>query len=290
MRTWLVTGCSTGLGRARARARGGARARGVGPAPGAPPPAVADLVGPFPDTALALDLDVTDPRAVGAAVDAAHERFGGIDVLVNNAGHGYRAAVEEGAEDQVAALFATNVTGTVAMTRAALPGMRARRSGTIVVVSSIAACSAPAGSGYYAATKGAVEGLAEALSKEVAPLGIRVLVVEPGGFRTDFAGRSLQQSPTPIADYAGTAGLRRKEHDTAHGRQPGDPARAAAAVIAAVDHPDPPLRLVLGTDALTRARAELAARTAELETWAPVSLSTDFPDHELADLRPGGRP
>jgi len=274
MPTWLITGCSTGLGRDLATAvlehgdqvvvtaRDAAR--------------VQDLADAFPQTALALALDVTDPAQVTAAVRAAEERFGAVDVLVNNAGYGYRAAVEEGEEDAVAQLFATNFFGAVAMTKAVLPGMRARRSGAVVNISSIGAQIAPAGSGYYAASKAALEAVSAALVKEVQPLGIAVVVVEPGGFRTDFAGRSLTQAAEPIADYAETAGRRRKEHDTVHGTQPGDPAKAAAAIIAAVEAPEPPELLVLGQDALDGYRATLDARRAQLEGWEETSRSTGF--------------
>ncbi|GAA1837615.1 oxidoreductase [Microlunatus capsulatus] len=274
MSTWLITGCSTGLGRDLARAvlehgdQVVVTARDAG--------RVADLADAFPETALALALDVTDAGQVTAAVRAAEERFGGVDVLVNNAGYGYRAAVEEGEVDAVAQLFATNVFGAVAVTKAVLPGMRARRSGAVVNISSIGAQIAPAGSGYYAASKAALEALSASLVKEVGPLGIAVVVVEPGGFRTDFAGRSLTQAAEPIADYAETAGKRRKEHDTVHGTQPGDPAKAAAAIIAAVEAPEPPELLVLGQDALDGYRATLAARAAQLDAWEGTSRSTEF--------------
>ena len=274
MATWLITGCSTGLGRDLARAVLEHGDQVVVTARDAS--RVGDLADGFPGTALALALDVTDAGQVTAAVQAAEDRFGGVDVLVNNAGYGYRAAVEEGEEDAVAQLFATNVFGAVAVTKAVLPGMRARRSGAVVNISSIGAQIAPAGSGYYAASKAALEALSASLVKEVQPLGIAVVVVEPGGFRTDFAGRSLTQAARPIADYAETAGRRRKEHDTAHGTQPGDPAKAAAAIIAAVEAPEPPTLLVLGQDALDGYRATLDARRAQLDAWEETSRSTGF--------------
>jgi len=274
MSTWFITGCSTGLGRAFAEA---AIARGhevVATARNTD--AVRDLEDAHPDRVLALPLDVTDDAQVAAAVAAATERFGGVDVLVNNAGYGYRAAVEEGDDEDVRRLFDTHVFGTVAMIKAVLPGMRARRSGAIVNLSSIGARIAPEGSGYYAAVKAAVEALTLSLRKELAPLGISATVVEPGGFRTDFAGRSLTQSPVAIADYADTAGKRRKEHDTAHGTQPGDPAKAARAIITAVEAADPPELLLLGTDALSAYATVLDARRAEMERWRDLSASTDY--------------
>ena len=275
MSTWLITGSSSGLGRDLAGAVLDAGHNAVVTARNAD--SVRDLTQAHPDKALAVALDVTDSAQVAAAVREGEERFGGIDVLVNNAGYGYRAAVEEGDEADVAALFATNVFGPVALIKAVLPGMRARRSGAIVNISSIGARICPPGSGYYAASKAALEGLSGSLRKELAPLGIHVIAVEPGGFRTDFAGRSLKQSATVIDDYAGTAGKRRKENDTAHGTQPGDPARAARAIVTAVEADEPPALLMLGTDALTAIRAVIGAQLAELAAWEGTSLSTDFP-------------
>jgi NAD(P)-dependent dehydrogenase (short-subunit alcohol dehydrogenase family) len=202
-----------------------------------------------PGTALALSLDVTDHAQARAVAGAAGERFGPIDVLVNNAGHGYRAAVEEAAEDQVQELFAVNFFGPAALIRAILPAMRERRGGAIVSISSIAARSAPLGSGYYAASKAALEALAASLRKEAQPLGIAVMTVEPGAFRTNFL-RAVAQPPEANAAYAGTVGARRDEDATRHGQEIGDPARAAQAIIAAVQSPNPPLTLVLGPDAL----------------------------------------
>ena len=274
MATWLITGCSTGLGRAFAEA---ALARGDSVVVTARDAAkVRDLADAHPDSALALALDVTDDAQVTAVVAAAEERFGRVDVLVNNAGYGYRAAVEEGEDGPVRQLFDTHVFGTVRTIKAVLPGMRARRSGTIVNLSSIGARISPEGSGYYSAVKAAIEALTLSLRKEVAPLGITAMVVEPGGFRTDFAGRSLTQSATPIADYADTAGKRRKENDTAHGTQKGDPAKAAEALITAVQADDPPYMLLLGDDASDGFRAALDALRSEVDAWESLSRSTDF--------------
>jgi NAD(P)-dependent dehydrogenase (short-subunit alcohol dehydrogenase family) len=274
MSTWLITGCSTGLGRAFARAaleRGHhvvVTARDV--------TTVQDLADAHPDRALAVALDVTDDQQVAAAVAAAEQRFGGVDVLVNNAGYGYRAAVEEGVDDDVRQLFETHVFGTVRTIKAVLPQMRSRGTGTIVNLSSIGARICPEGSGYYAAVKAAVEALTLSLRKEVAPLGITATVVEPGAFRTDFAGRSLAQAATPIADYAETAGRRRKENDTVHGTQPGDPDRAAAALVEVVESGEAPYLLVLGDDASDAFRAALDALRDDVDTWDHVSRSTDF--------------
>ncbi|MCM6764253.1 oxidoreductase [Rathayibacter sp. ZW T2_19] len=274
MTTWLITGCSTGLGRALAQAvlaHGDSvvvTARDID--------SVRDIAERYPATALAVALDVTDESQVTAAVRAAEERFGQVDVLVNNAGYGYRAAVEEGDEGDVQRLFDTQLSGSVRTIKAVLPGMRSRRSGTIVNLSSIGARISPEGSGYYAAVKAAIEALTLSLRKEVAPLGIRAFSVEPGGFRTDFAGRSLTQSAEPIADYAETAGKRRKEHDTVHGTQAGDPERAAAALIRVVGSESTPSLLLLGNDAQDAFRAALDALRADADEWEQLGRSTDF--------------
>ncbi|MCX6497339.1 MAG: oxidoreductase [Arthrobacter sp.] len=272
MATWLITGCSTGLGRALAQAvlaRGHnavVTARNVS--------TLQDIAAAFPDTALALPLDVTDRDQISSAVEQARIRFGGVDVLVNNAGYGYRAAVEEADDADIRRLFDTNVFGAVDMIKAVLPDMRARKAGSILNVSSIGARIKPAGSGYYSATKAALEGISGSLRNELQPLGIHVTVIEPGGFRTDFAGRSLTQSATAIGDYAETAGKRRKENDTVHGTQQGDPAKAAEAILAVAESADPPALLVLGEDAFNAFGAVAQAERADLDRWRELSLST----------------
>jgi NAD(P)-dependent dehydrogenase (short-subunit alcohol dehydrogenase family) len=274
MSTWLITGCSTGLGRALAEAviAGGhnavVTARDVG--------RVADLADDKADRVIALPLDVTDRAQITDTVSRAEESFGGIDVLVNNAGYGYRAAVEEGDESDIRTLFETQFFGAVAMIKAVLPGMRARRSGAIVNISTIGVQIMPVGSGYYAASKAALEGMSGSLRAELQPLGISVTVVEPGAFRTDFAGRSLTQSSTVIDDYAETAGKRRKEHDTMHGTQPGDPAKAAQAIITAVESDEPPAFLLLGNDALNTYRQLAAARLDTIEAWEYLTICTNL--------------
>ncbi|MFD6060497.1 oxidoreductase [Rhodococcus wratislaviensis] len=274
MTTWFITGASSGLGAALARAVLEHGDNAVITARNADH--VQDLVAAHPNSTLAVPLDVTDHDQVVAAVSAANDRFGGIDVLVNNAGHGYRAAVEEAAVDEVDELFATNFFGPVDLIKQVLPQMRSRRSGTIVNVSSIGAPRSNPASGYYTATKAALEGVSDALNREVAPLGIRVMVLEPGAFRTDFSGRSLNQSSRVIDDYADTAGKRRKENDHTHGTQQGDPDRAAQVVIATVEGKDAPFRLLLGTDAIQIVREELQGRIDEIDEWAHVSATTDF--------------
>ena len=274
MSTWLITGCSTGLGRALAEAVIEAGHNAVVTARDTAK--VSDLADAAPQRVLPAALDVTKPEQVAAAVQQAEERFGGIDVLVNNAGYGYRAAIEEGDDAEVRALFDTHFFGTVAVIKAVLPGMRARRSGAIVNISSIGATVTPVGSGYYAAAKAAIEGMSGALRGELAPLGISVTTVEPGAFRTDFAGRSLVQSATLIDDYAATAGKRRKENDTMHGNQAGDPAKAALAIITAVESSQPPAFLLLGPDALALYRYTVDTRSVEVADWEELTSNTNF--------------
>ena len=275
MLTWFITGTSAGLGRALAEAALNAGHNVVATARDVA--TVADLASRAPDRVLTTTLDVTAPDQITLAVQQATERFGSVDVLVNNAGYGYRAAVEEGDDADVRMLFETHVFGAVNLIKAVLPDMRTRRSGAIVNISSIGAQVTPVGSGYYAGAKAALEGISGSLRGELAPLGISVIVVQPGAFRTDFAGRSLTEAATPISDYADTAGRRRKENDTVHGTQPGDPARAAAAILAAVAAPRPPAFLLLGSDALALYRYVAEARTAEIAEWESVTIGTDYP-------------
>lgn len=274
MATWLITGCSTGLGRALAQAVLEAGHNAVVTARNAA--SAEDIAAAHPDTSLVLPLDVTDTAQVADAVRQAEERFGGVDVLVNNAGYGYRAAVEEADDGDIRSLFDTNFFGAVDMIKAVLPGMRARKSGAIFNISSIGARITPAGSGYYSATKAALEGLSGSLRNEVQPLGISVTAVEPGAFRTDFAGRSLTQSATQIGDYADTAGKRRKENDTMDGNQAGDPVKAARAIITVAESGNPPALLLLGTDAYGAFGMVADAQLAEREQWKDLSTSTDI--------------
>jgi NAD(P)-dependent dehydrogenase (short-subunit alcohol dehydrogenase family) len=275
---WFITGCSTGFGRELARlvlARGW---RAVVTA--RRPEQLQDLVANHADQALPLRLDVTDRQNVAAAVAEAEARFGRIDVLVNNAGYGYLAAIEEGEEDQIRAQFETNVFGLIALTRQVLPGMRARRSGHIVNFSSIGGLVSFASTGYYHATKYAVEGLSESLAIEGAPLGIKVTLVEPGPFRTDWAGRSIVESKTVIEDYADTAGLRRQQTHARSGNQVGDPVRAAEAIVTAVTAEKPPLHLLLGAPALEMAYAKLNTLRANFDAWKDVTLGADYPEFQ----------
>ncbi|EHR49878.1 short-chain alcohol dehydrogenase [Saccharomonospora marina XMU15] len=271
---WLITGCSSGLGRALAEH---ALERGDRVAVTArDSTAVAGLARRYGDRALALRLDVTDPVSVTAAVQSCEETFGRVDVLVNNAGYGYLAAIEEGEDAAVRSLYETNVHGVVTVLKAVLPGMRARRSGRVVNVSSFGGLAAFAGTGYYHATKFALEGLSESLAAELAPLGVAVTIVEPGGLRTQWAGRSMRQSPTRLDDYEQTAGKRRDATPAVSGRQPGDPARAAAAIATVVDRARPPLRLLLGSDALAGARARVDRMRREIDADEALTKTVDL--------------
>ena len=270
---WFITGCSTGIGLELAKqaiehgfrtvvtARDPSRLEGYGAT----------------DQVLVLKLDVTQPDQVEAAIKATEARFGHIDVLVNNAGIGYFAAVEESEEDEVRKMFDVNVFGTGRMIWAVLPGMRERRSGCIVNVSSLAGLRGFPALGYYNATKFAVEGLSAALRQEVEPLGLHVMVVEPSGFRTDWAGRSANESKQQIDDYSATAGKVRAALRTSTGQEPGDPVRAAKAIVKAVASGQPPHHLLLGNDAFDGAMARLEHLRQDFSAGEAVARAADFP-------------
>jgi NAD(P)-dependent dehydrogenase (short-subunit alcohol dehydrogenase family) len=272
---WFITGCSTGFGRALARYTLDRGYRVVVTARN--PADVEDLAAGNPERALVLALDVTKPAQIAASVEAVEAKFGRIDVLVNNAGVGYFGAVEESDDTEVRRMFEINFWGLANMTRAVLPGMRARRAGHIVNISSMGGVRGAPAVGYYNATKFALEGLSEALAQEVAPLGVKVLIVEPSGFRTDWAGRSANETQHRIADYDATAGERNRMIRGYSGKQPGDPVRAAAAIVQAVEAPDAPLRLMLGKAALAAGRAKVKSLGADFESWAAVTEGADFP-------------
>ena len=275
MARWLITGCSTGIGREIARAALEAghsvvvTARRV--------ESVADFTDEFGDRAVTVALDVTDKEQIATAVRTATDAFGGIDVLVNNAGNGYLAAIEEGEDDQVRKLFDVNYFGVVDMIKAVLPGMRARGSGHIVNISSMTGLVANPPNGYYSSTKFALEALTEALAQEVKPFGIKVTAIEPGAFRTDWAARSMWESATPISDYDDTVGSRKTMIKEFANHLPGDPRKAADAVLMVTGLDDPPLRLLLGRDVLKAVRDKLAAFSASIDEWAPVTKDVEFP-------------
>lgn len=270
---WFITGCSTGLGRQIAKHVLELGYRAV--VTSRDPDDVRDLA--EHGDALVLKLDVTDRSQAEAAVKAAEEHYGGIDVLVNNAGIGYFAAVEESDETEVRKMFDVNVFGLCRMIHVVLPGMRKRNKGFIVNLSSIGGLRSFPALGYYNSTKFAVEGVSEALWQEVEPLGIKVMLVEPSGFRTDWAGRSANETEHQISDYAQTADKNIKQLRAMSGHQSGDPIRAAEAIVHAVESPNPPHRLLLGNDAYEGAIAKLDELREEFTAWESVSRGADFP-------------
>ncbi|MGA8939234.1 MAG: oxidoreductase [Acidobacteriaceae bacterium] len=274
-RVWLVTGASAGFGRELVEyllahgARVVATARKV--------EALKELEAKYPESALVAAMDVTDQAQVEAVVAAAVERFGALDVLVNNAGFGMVGAVEESAETEFRPMFETNVFGLIGVTQAVLPQMRSQGSGHIVNLSSIGGLVATPGFGMYNATKFAVEGLSEALAQEVAPLGIAVMIVEPGPFRTKFLGRAGGETARRIADYDKTAGKMRAYFTEQDGKQPGDPQKAAEAIVRAVDAEHPPLRLLLGASTIPRVKGKLEAFQKEMAAWESTTVGADYP-------------
>jgi NADP-dependent 3-hydroxy acid dehydrogenase YdfG len=273
---WLITGCSTGFGRELAKLVLERGWRAVVTA--RDPSTLKDLTEAYPETALALQLDVTNRKQIADVVAQSRKKFGRIDALVNNAGYGYLAAIEEGEDDAVRAMFETNVFALVDMTKAVLPIMREQKSGIVVNISSIGGITSFAATGYYHGTKYAVEGISESLAIEVKPLGIDVLIVEPGPFRTNWAGPSIKQSATRIDAYAQTAGERRKQTEARSGNQAGDPVRAAQAIIDAALSDTPPLRLLLGRAALELARKKVDSLTHDFDTWEKTTIGADFPE------------
>jgi NAD(P)-dependent dehydrogenase (short-subunit alcohol dehydrogenase family) len=272
---WFITGASTGFGRLLAEEV--LKAGGKVIATARKLDKVSDLERKYPDGAKALALDVTNEGEVNAAVEQAVARFGRVDVLVNNAGYGVAGAIEEVSEAEFMPMFETNVFGLLRVTRAFLPQLRKQRSGHILNLSSIGGLVASPGMGYYNATKFAVEGLSEALAGEIAPLGIKVTIIEPGPFRTDFLGRSGVIAEKRIADYDTTAANMRRYFAENDGKQPGDPVRAVHAMMQVVDSPEPPLRLLLGASALQRLRTKIGGWEKEIATWEQVTVGADFP-------------
>ncbi|OBB19105.1 short-chain dehydrogenase/reductase [Mycolicibacterium setense] len=275
MARWLITGCSTGIGREIARAALQAGHQVVVTARRAE--AVQDLVDEFGANSRAVALDVTDRDQITAAVSAADQAFGGIDVLVNNAGHGYLSAVEEGEDAQVRKLFDTNYFGVVDMIKSVLPQMRERRAGHIVNISSMTGLVANPPNAYYSSTKFALEALTEALAAEVKPLGIKVTAIEPGAFRTDWAARSMQETNSAIDDYAENVGARKTLIKQFANDLPGDPRKVAAAVLMVAGLDEPPLRLLLGRDVLKAVRDKIAAMSASIDEWETVTRDVNFP-------------
>lgn len=272
-KVWLITGSSRGIGRALAEAVLAAGHRLIATARN--PKQLSELVERHGDRVRAVALDVTDERAAALAVASAVDTFGRLDVLVNNAGYGDLASIEDTTMKDFRAQIETNLFGVVIVTKAAIPVMRRQGFGHILQFSSIGGRVGPVGRGAYAAAKWGVEGFSEVLAKEVAPFGVKVTIVEPGGFRTDFAGASTTIAPdNPV--YAATVGKVARFQREYNGAQPGDPAKAAAAILRVTSADDPPLRLLLGSDAVRAADEAAKARIESDNKWRELSESTDF--------------
>lgn len=277
-KVWFITGCSTGFGRELAKEvlasgyKAAVASRNTDD--------VKDIVADYPETAIPIKLDVTKPEEIKAAIEQITQKFGTIDVLVNNAGIGYFGAIEESEEDEIRRMFEINFFGLANVTKAVLPIMRKQRSGHILNIASIGGLVGFPAVGFYNATKFAVDGFSEALSKETAPLGIKVTVIAPSGFRTDWAGRSANNSKIVIDDYKETAETNKNNIRGYSGKQPGDPVRAAKAMVAVVESANPPLRLLLGEAALKGARNKLELLKKDFDTWAETSAGADFPKDE----------
>lgn len=273
-RCWIITGCSTGIGRAIAHhvlsigERVAVTARD--------PEKVQDIVAAFPGRAIALALDVTDQASVDRAVAGAIGHFGRIDILVNNAGYGYVASIEEGDEAEVKAMFETNFFGALRMMKAVLPGMRARRSGRIIQISSLAGRIANPATGYYSSSKFALEAASEALSREVAGLGVKVCSIAPGMFRSDFSGRSLKTGESGSSDYDESVAARIKLVQSVDGRQQGDPEKLAQLVVRVADMADPPPQMIAGPDAYAAIGARMESIGTAMIAHRDLSCGTDF--------------
>lgn len=274
-KVWLITGCSTGFGRELAKQvlelgyKAGVAARNIAD--------VEDIVKQYPETSIAITLDVTRQDHITDAVKQLTEIFGRVDVLVNNAGIGYFGSVEASDEHETRRMFDINFFGLANMTKAVLPHMRTQRSGHIINIASIGGLMAFPALAYYNATKFAVDGFSESLAKETAPLGIKVTIVAPSGFRTDWAGRSANEVQNEIEDYKTTAGANKDNIRAYNGNQPGDPVRAAQAIIKVVETENPPLRLLLGAAALKNARKKIEELAHDFDAWEETTVGADFP-------------
>jgi NAD(P)-dependent dehydrogenase (short-subunit alcohol dehydrogenase family) len=272
-KVWLITGSSRGLGRAFVEAALEAGDQVVATARNVAQ--LADLEKKYGERVRAVSLDVTSEAQAKSAVDAAVESFGGLDVLVNNAGYGNVAPVEDTTLEEFRAQIETNLFGVIIMTKAVIPYFRERGAGHIVQVTSIAGRLGPVGRAPYAAAKFGVEGFSESLSKELGPLGVKVTIVEPGGFRTDFAGSSTELREGRV-EYDSTVGATVRFQRNYNGKQPGDPAKAAASLLKLVSMPEPPLRLLLGSDCYAAAEKSALATLESDRKWKDLSVSTDY--------------
>lgn len=278
MKTWLITGCSSGLGRQLAEAVAARGDRLVATARSTD--SLKSLCERYPETVRSLSLDVTRAGDAARAVALAESALGGLDVLVNNAGFGSIGAIEEGEPDEYRPMFEVNLFGLIETTRAALPALRKRPGARIVNLSSGAGIAGSAGFGFYNASKFAVERLSEALADELRPLGVHVIIVEPSPFRTEFLGRSMSAASWEIPAYAATVPARRQYRETNNGRQAGDPAKAVAVMLQAVDAEHPPLHLPIGPRAHAVAERKLDSFRADIVAWRDISIATDFDTHD----------
>lgn len=273
-KVWLITGSSTGFGRTLAETVLEKGDKVIATA--RKPEQLEDLISKYPETAIALKLDVTNQAEIKAVVDSAIAKSGQIDVLVNNAGYGLIGALEEVSGEQIHRNFDTNLFGAINVIRGVLPIMRSQQSGHIINMSAIAGFTNELGFSIYGGAKFALEGVSEALQGEVAPLGIKVTIVEPGPFRTDFIGRSLDRAEEQMEAYQGTVGKFLNFLENIEGKQPGDPQKAAEAIIKVVNSDNPPLRLVLGKYAYTKFRKKIESLKTELDAWEAIAANTDF--------------
>ena len=274
MKTWLITGCSSGIGKGIAKAVLASGDQAIITARDLSK--IEDLVKMYPNTALGLTLDITQKESIENAVKLGYDRFENIDVLVNNAGYGYRSSIEEGDQDDVDLLFNTNFFGPIELIKAVLPKMRQNKNGAIINVSSIAAVRSAVGSGYYAASKAALELMSDGLMKELKPLGIKVMIVEPGSFRTHFYDTSLKGTQNKIDDYNETAGKTRKENIVNLKNQPGDPDKAGQVIVEVANQEEYPTRLLLGSDAVRIVKEALEQRIEEIENYQTISIQSDY--------------
>ena len=274
-KVWFITGCSTGFGRELAKEVLQAGYKAVVTARNTKD--IVDIISAYPETALAVQLDVTNAAAIESSVEQAIQHFGSIDVLVNNAGIGYFGAIEESNETEVRRMFDINFFGLANMTNAVLPIMRKQRSGHIINIASIGGLVSFPGVGFYNATKYAVDGLSESLAKEVAHLGIKVTVICPSGFRTDWAGRSANNATKVIEDYAPTAHANKDTIRGYSGNQPGDPVMAAKAIVMVTETEKPPMRLLLGAGAMKGGRRKLEELKADFDAWESITIGADRP-------------
>ncbi len=273
-KTWLITGCSSGIGKGIAEAVLAKGDQAV--ITSRNKDKLQSFVDQYPENVLAVELELTQSGEIEQLVQQAVAHFGHIDVLVNNAGHGYRAAVEEGEFEQLDNLFQTNLFGPIQLIQAVLPMMRKERRGAIINISSIAAFSAGVGSGYYAASKAALESVSDALYQEVTPLGIKVMNVQPGAFQTRFYDTNIEGTAIKIDDYNATAGKNRKENIQQDQVYPGDPQKAGQIIVETIGQENPPFRLLLGSDAISIMSEALQERLDEIADWEQVSIQTDF--------------